>query len=167
MDIYKDYPDKENFFKKSFNRLAGTDKLQQQIKDGITIRAVRIKNTPQSPFSQSTSAPDEDAKVVLPAVPIDANKAYWVAVYARSTNKEINATKATVANAAAISSKITAIANKSSDLSLQAKILNKKFQNHLIHTINKIDFHQGSWVKFKKNISDICFINIKKNNKYV
>lgn len=45
---------------------------------------------------------------------------------------------------------------------VNSKILNKEFQNHLIHSINKIDFHQGSWVKFKKNISDICFINIKK-----
>ncbi len=35
MDIYKNYPDKENFFGSSFNRLAGTDKLQQQIKNGV------------------------------------------------------------------------------------------------------------------------------------
>ena len=42
--------------------------------------AVKIKNTPQSPFSQSTKAPDEDASVVLPAVPIEASNAYWVAV---------------------------------------------------------------------------------------
>ena len=34
--------------------------------------AVIIKNIPQSPFSQSTIAPDEAASVVLPAVPIDA-----------------------------------------------------------------------------------------------
>ena len=38
------------------------------------------KNVPQSPFNQSTNAPDEEARVVLPAVPIDANNAYWVAV---------------------------------------------------------------------------------------
>ena len=44
--------------------------------DGITINAVKIKNIPQSPFSQSTSAPDDDANVVLPAVPIEASKAY-------------------------------------------------------------------------------------------
>ena len=81
-------------------------------RDGITIKAVKIKNIPQSPFNQSTNAPEDEAKVVLPAVPIDAKSAYWVAVYALSTNNEINATKATVANAAAISSKITAIANK-------------------------------------------------------
>ena len=44
--------------------------------EGITIKAVSIKKIPQSPFSQSTRAPEEDAKVVLPAVPIEANKAY-------------------------------------------------------------------------------------------
>ena len=42
----------------------------------MTIIAVKIKNVPQSPFSQSTNAPDEDASVVLPAVPIDASRAY-------------------------------------------------------------------------------------------
>ena len=52
----------------------------RMIKDGITIMAVNIKNTPQSPFSQSTNAPDEEASVVLPAVPMDANNAYCVAV---------------------------------------------------------------------------------------
>ena len=52
----------------------------KQIKDGITITAVKIKNVPQSPFNQSTKAPDEDASVVLPAVPIErellANTSY-------------------------------------------------------------------------------------------
>ena len=43
----------------------------------MTINAVIIKNIPQSPFNQSTNAPEDAAKVVLPAVPIDANKAYW------------------------------------------------------------------------------------------
>ena len=38
--------------------------------------AVMIKNTPQSPLSQSTNAPDDDASVVLPAVPMDASNAY-------------------------------------------------------------------------------------------
>ena len=38
--------------------------------------AVIMKNTPQSPFNQSTSAPEDAAKVVLPAVPIDARRAY-------------------------------------------------------------------------------------------
>ena len=52
----------------------------KQIKDGITIIAVKMKNTPQSPFNQSTNAPEEDASVVLPAVPIDASNAYCVAV---------------------------------------------------------------------------------------
>ena len=50
--------------------------LKVKIKEGITIIAVRIKNIPQSPFNQSTKAPDDDARVVLPAVPIDASNAY-------------------------------------------------------------------------------------------
>ena len=50
------------------------------INDGITINAVKIKNVPQSPLSQSTKEPDEEAKVVRPAVPNDANRAYCVAV---------------------------------------------------------------------------------------
>ena len=54
--------------------------IHSKIKDGITINAVSIKNIPQSPFSQSTRAPEEDAKVVRPAVPIDARSAYCVAV---------------------------------------------------------------------------------------
>ncbi len=80
-----------------------------KIKEGITIIAVMIKKRPQSPFKKSTKEPDEDASVVLPAVPIEAKSAYCVAVQFLSTNNEINATKATVAKAAAISSKITAI----------------------------------------------------------
>ena len=36
IDIYNHYPQKDEFFIKSFNRLAGTDKLQQQIKDGLS-----------------------------------------------------------------------------------------------------------------------------------
>ena len=50
-----------------------------------------------------------------------------MAVYVLSTNKEIKATKATVANAAAISSKITANANNNSDLPVQARAVNNKF----------------------------------------
>ena len=46
------------------------------INDGTTIIAVTIKNIPQSPLSQSTRAPDDEANVVLPAVPIEASKAY-------------------------------------------------------------------------------------------
>ena len=53
-----------------------TYSIQRHINDGITIIVVIIKNVPQSPFNQSTNAPDEEASVVLPAVPIDANNAY-------------------------------------------------------------------------------------------
>jgi hypothetical protein len=94
--------------------------------------AVITKNIPQSPFSQSTNAPDEAASVVLPAVPIDARSAYCVAVYVLSTNNEIKATNATVANAAAISSKITAIAKSHSDFPDQASKENKR----LVEAIN-------------------------------
>ncbi|SVC70070.1 uncharacterized protein METZ01_LOCUS322924, partial [marine metagenome] len=37
-------------------------------KDGITITAVITKNVPQSPSSQSTIAPEDEASKVLPAV---------------------------------------------------------------------------------------------------
>ena len=69
---------------------------------------VITKNIPQSPFNQSTNSPDEAANVVRPSVPIEASNAYWVAVYVLSTNSDMKATKATVANAAAISSNSTA-----------------------------------------------------------
>ena len=48
----------------------------KQINEGITIIAVKIKKVPQSPFSQSTRDPEDEARVVLPAVPIEASKAY-------------------------------------------------------------------------------------------
>ena len=48
----------------------------KQIREGITIIVVKIKKIPQSPLSQSTRAPDDEARVVLPAVPIEASKAY-------------------------------------------------------------------------------------------
>jgi uncharacterized protein YbbC (DUF1343 family) len=41
IDFYKVYPDKEKFFTGSFNRLAGTPVLQQQIKDGLTEQQIR------------------------------------------------------------------------------------------------------------------------------
>jgi uncharacterized protein YbbC (DUF1343 family) len=41
IDFYKAYPDKEKFFMGSFNRLAGTPVLQQQIKDGLTEQQIR------------------------------------------------------------------------------------------------------------------------------
>ena len=52
----------------------------KQIRDGITIIVVNTKNVPQSPFNQSTNAPEDEASVVLPAVPIEASNAYCVAV---------------------------------------------------------------------------------------
>ena len=63
----------KNYFSRIFNL---SFIIHNKIKDGITITAVKIKNIHQSPFSQSTKAPDDDARVVLPAVPIDARSAY-------------------------------------------------------------------------------------------
>ncbi len=40
IDIYKNYPNKEDFFNGSFNRLAGTDKLQTQLKSGISEKEI-------------------------------------------------------------------------------------------------------------------------------
>ena len=42
----------------------------------MTIIVVNTKKVPQFPSNQSTNAPEEDARVVLPAVPIDASNAY-------------------------------------------------------------------------------------------
>ena len=42
--------------------------------------AVIIKKTPQSPCNQSTNDPEDDAISVLPAVPMEASRAYCVAV---------------------------------------------------------------------------------------
>ena len=64
---------------------------------------------------------------VLPAVPREARRAYCVAVYVLSTSNEINVTKATVANAAARSSRSTVAANNNSDLSDHAIKLNIMF----------------------------------------
>ena len=54
--------------------------IQSNVNDGSTINAVIIKNIPQSPSSQSTRDPEDDAISVLPAVPMEASKAYCVAV---------------------------------------------------------------------------------------
>ena len=86
-------------------------------------------------------APDDEANVVLPAVPIEASSAYCVAVYVLSTSNDMNATNATVANAAAISSKITAIANSISDFSLHANALNKRFVLAIIIPAKNIAFN--------------------------
>ena len=48
----------------------------KHIRDGITITVVITKNVHQYPFSQSTNEPEDDERVVLPAVPIDASNAY-------------------------------------------------------------------------------------------
>ena len=41
LDVYKQFPDKEHFFTSSFNRLAGTDKLKQQIIAGMPEADIR------------------------------------------------------------------------------------------------------------------------------
>ncbi len=87
---------KNNYFSRSFNLSLINHK---QIKEGITIIAVITKNTAQgfsklgieidprlinlyfklmiAPFSkESTRAPEDEAIIVLPAVPIEASRAY-------------------------------------------------------------------------------------------
>jgi uncharacterized protein YbbC (DUF1343 family) len=41
LDAYKQFPDKENFFGPSINRLAGTDELARQIREGKTEEEIR------------------------------------------------------------------------------------------------------------------------------
>lgn len=41
LDSYAKYPDKENFFRSYFNLLAGTDKLMQQVIDGLTEEEIK------------------------------------------------------------------------------------------------------------------------------
>ena len=72
IDLYMDYS-KKNYFAPIFILSLINHK---KIKDGMTIIVVNTKNVPQSPFSQSTNAPDDEARVVLPAVPIEASNAY-------------------------------------------------------------------------------------------
>ena len=47
VEMYKVYPDKTKFFNSSFNRLAGTDKLQQQIKEGLPATEIRQSWQPE------------------------------------------------------------------------------------------------------------------------
>ena len=50
----------KNYFSLSFNLFFI---IHRQISEGITIIAVNIKKIPQSPFSQSTNAPDDESHV--------------------------------------------------------------------------------------------------------
>ena len=65
----------KNYFSLNFNLFLIDHRI---INEGMTIIAVIIKNKPQSPFSQSTRAPEDEASVVLPAVPIDASKFFGI-----------------------------------------------------------------------------------------
>ena len=91
------------------------------------LKLIKLKDEILAPSNQSTSSPEEAANVVRPRVPIEASSAYWVAVYVLSTNSEMNATKATVANAAAISSNRTVTAKSNSDFPDHARAANKRF----------------------------------------
>ena len=42
-----------------------------------------------------------------------------------------------------------------------SKILNKRNQIKLINGIKNINVYKGDWIKYKKNISDICFFEFK------
>ena len=62
--------DIENVDVKNWKSLIKPTKLDVKISDDLT----------QSPFNQSTRAPEDEAKVVRQAVPIEASNAYCVAV---------------------------------------------------------------------------------------
>ncbi len=47
LDFYKAYPDKEKFFIPYFEKLAGTNVLRQQIKDGLTEEQIRLSWKPE------------------------------------------------------------------------------------------------------------------------
>ena len=42
----------------------------------------------------------------------------------------------------------------------KSKILDNKIQNKLIGSVKKIFVYKGNWIKYKKNISDICFFKL-------
>ena len=66
----------------------------------MTIKAVMTKNSGQFPPVQSTNQPPlEIANTVRPALPIDANSAYWVAEKALPVSAVRKLTNATVENA--------------------------------------------------------------------
>jgi uncharacterized protein YbbC (DUF1343 family) len=46
LKAYQLYPQKDSFFRATFNRLAGSDMLQQQLKDGLTEDAIRASWEP-------------------------------------------------------------------------------------------------------------------------
>ena len=50
------------------------------------------------------------------------------------------------------------IKNLNNKKKFSSKILSNKDQNYLIAKIKKIYEYQGRWIKYKRNISDICFI---------
>src|SRR5690606_7661106 len=81
---------------------------------GITISAVRTKNSAQLPSSISTICPLNDDKLVRPKLPREASKAYWDAEKACPLNQLIKDTKATDEKAAVkLSTRMVAINNVS------------------------------------------------------
>ena len=87
--------------------------IKSKAKLGSTMIVVKTKKIAQLPPSPSTIKPLAAAKVVRERLPMDANAAYCVAVYARSHNCERKATKATVDTAVVNWSATTATANNS------------------------------------------------------
>jgi hypothetical protein len=43
----------------------------------------------------------------------------------------------------------------------KSKILDESMQYKLINSLKKISVYKGSWIKYEKNISDICFLELK------
>lgn len=46
-------------------------------------------------------------------------------------------------------------------IKFKSKILDKNIQSRLTNSLKKISVYKGSWIKYKKNISDICFLELK------
>ena len=89
INVYK----KKNIKSKVVTQLLCGDTFKKLKKNGIWIKIkndndnykgyiknknfqLNQKNTPQSPFSQSTNSPEEAANVVRPSVPTEASNAY-------------------------------------------------------------------------------------------
>ena len=110
-------------------------------------------------------APDDEAKSVLPAVPTEASRAYWVAVKLLSTKRDINVTNATVANAAAKSSRITAKANKPLEGPAQANTENKILVEGVDYKYDDIVWGEDYDVHESEDLKEIqkMFIDFKES----
>ena len=47
----------------------------------------------------------------------------------------------------------------------KSRILDINIQKKIMDNLEKISVYKGNWIKYKKNISDICFLELKKQIK--